>query len=274
VEKMHFCSGMPRSGSTLLMNILAQNPKFYASATSGLCDMVREARNFWDKLAEFQAMREEESQIRKGNCLRGMLRGYYENEENIVIDKSRGWLAEIELLNALMVSSIKILVPVRPLMDILSSFEKLYRAKKALGIVPQEAANAAGFATVEGRCSQLLNHADIVGSAFNRVKDALARGHREQMYFVEYDRLTRIPKTVLGEIYEFLDEEPYAHDFENVKQATKENDRVYGWGDLHTIRPTVRPVESDWQNTLSPYMKPVTVNAIQGDNVFWRAGGV
>lgn len=35
-KKYYFISGLPRSGSTLLANILAQNPRFHATATSGI----------------------------------------------------------------------------------------------------------------------------------------------------------------------------------------------------------------------------------------------
>jgi len=33
-ERLHFISGLPRSGSTLLSAILRQNPRFYAGMTS------------------------------------------------------------------------------------------------------------------------------------------------------------------------------------------------------------------------------------------------
>ena len=51
-----FISGLPRSGSTLLCNILAQNPEAKVSkATSGLHDVLFGVRNQWDRLTEHQA---------------------------------------------------------------------------------------------------------------------------------------------------------------------------------------------------------------------------
>jgi sulfotransferase len=44
--KVHFRSGLPRSGSTLLAALLRQNPRFYAAMTSpvgGLVDRMLEA---------------------------------------------------------------------------------------------------------------------------------------------------------------------------------------------------------------------------------------
>ena len=43
-EKIFFQSSLPRSGSTLLQNILAQNPDFYATPTSGVLELLYAAR--------------------------------------------------------------------------------------------------------------------------------------------------------------------------------------------------------------------------------------
>ena len=40
-KTIHFLAGLPRSGSTLLANILAQNPKIHVTPTSGICDMLQ-----------------------------------------------------------------------------------------------------------------------------------------------------------------------------------------------------------------------------------------
>ena len=48
----------------------------------------------------------------------------------------------------------------------------------------------------------------------------------------------------MDRLYEFLGLEPYAHDFNNVEQITKEDDSVYGiYGD-HNIRNEVKPIKS------------------------------
>ena len=268
---IHFVSGMPRAGSTLLMNILAQNPRFGVTATSGLYEIVRMVKLQWDKCAEFQAMQENASSDVKIAVLRGMIQNYHQalGGRPVSFDKSRGWLADIELLEDVISITPKILVCVRPLGDILSSLEKKYRLAKRLGTVPQEFSNASGFQTVEARCTALLSNTDIVGSSVNRVRDAVSRGCRERLYFVEFDRLTRHPKTVLKEIYEFLDEDFYDHDFTDVKQVTHEDDRVYGWGDLHSIRGSVEPVESDWQIVLAD-ISPALKQSILANNVYWR----
>ena len=55
-KKIFFISGLPRSGSTLLCNILAQNPAFFVTkATSGCIEILFSIRNQWDRITEHQA---------------------------------------------------------------------------------------------------------------------------------------------------------------------------------------------------------------------------
>lgn len=246
----HFISGLPRSGSTLLCNVLAQNPRFHISATSGILDVMFGVRNQWDKLIEFQAMDAKQSKAAKLRVLRGILEAYYADvEQSIIFDKSRGWLAYLEMAEAVLERPAKVLVPVRDLRDVLASFEKLWRKTSATQQVGQEPANYFQMQTVEGRCEVWSRSDQPIGLAYNRIKDALQRGFRDQLHFIEYHRLTRNPERTLRGIYEFLNEPLFEHDFNNVVQATFENDRVHGM-ELHTIRPKIEPVKPQWPHVL------------------------
>ncbi len=55
MKTIHFVAGLPRSGSTLLCNILNQNPKFHATATSGILDIVLAIRNQWENVDTLKA---------------------------------------------------------------------------------------------------------------------------------------------------------------------------------------------------------------------------
>ena len=72
-------------------------------------------------------------------------------EKPIVFDKSRGWPAYLELAEFILERKVKVLVPVRPIVDVLASFEKLYRKNAHNWQFPQEKTNFADFQTVEGR---------------------------------------------------------------------------------------------------------------------------
>lgn len=92
-----FISGLPRSGSTLLCNMLAQNPEFFVSkATSGCHDVLFGVRNQWDSLIEHKAEGVDYHQLKR--VLQNILNSYHSTDKNIIIDKGRGWLSLIEML--------------------------------------------------------------------------------------------------------------------------------------------------------------------------------
>lgn len=250
-KAVHFISGLPRSGSTLLCNILMQNPRFWASATSGILDVMFGVRNQWDKLIEFRAMDPAESEAAKLRVLRGILDAYYGNVDRpVVFDKSRGWLAHLEMAEAVLGCEARVLVPVRDLREVLASFELLWRKTSATRQMAQEPANYFKFQTVEGRCEVWCRADQPVGLAYNRIKDALARGFRDRMHFVEFEKLTRNPERTMRAVYEFLEEPYFEHDFDRVEQVTFENDEVHGIPGLHTIKPEVAPVPARWPDVL------------------------
>src|SRR3954449_12992878 len=78
-KKFAFISGLPRSGSALLANILAQNPRFHASATSRILDVMFGVRNNWDQFPQFQAMEDRGAcEAAKRRVLRAILEAYYD----------------------------------------------------------------------------------------------------------------------------------------------------------------------------------------------------
>lgn len=247
----HFIAGMPRSGSTLLCNILAQNPRFHTTGTSGIMDVMFNIRNIWDNLIEFKAAPNEPAKLR---VLRAALDAFYEDvEKPIVFDKCRGWLSLLEMAEAVLGRKAKVIVPVRDIRDTLASFEKLWRANAETSQLGQESANYFKFQSVEGRTDTWLQGDQPVGLAYSRIRDAVARGYSDRLYFVHFERLTREPAQVLKEIYEFLGEEPFEHDFNNVKQVTWEDDSVHGFKGLHDIRSKVEPIEPQWPKVLGQF---------------------
>ena len=82
----------------------------------------------------------------------------------------------------------------------------------------------------------------------NVIRDAVTRGWRENMLFVDYDALCTSTQFELNRIYQFIDEDTYEHDPDNVEQVTKEDDSVHGFVGLHDIRPKVRPQGPQWES--------------------------
>lgn len=243
---------MPRSGSTLLANILNQNPRFWATPTSGLCPLMLQVNNAWSQIPELRASA---TPADKGNTLGAMFEGFHENiDQPVVFNKSRGWVCAFELLENLFPTKPKIIVTYRDIPSILSSCEKLFRKELAnLASVAQWGQN---METIEGRLAFWTQPDQLVGANYNRIRDCVARGHREHLHFVNFDDLTTKPENTLGEIYAFLGETYFVHDFNNVEQSTHERDSEHGFVDLHTIRREVKPVRKDYKEILGDAVKP------------------
>ena len=93
MEKIFFQSSQPRAGSTLLQNIMAQNPDFYTTPTSGVLELLYGAKGNYAEVPEFKA--QDQELMEKGFlsfCLGGM-NNFYEaiTDKKYVIDKCRGW---------------------------------------------------------------------------------------------------------------------------------------------------------------------------------------
>jgi len=248
----YFISGLPRAGSTLLCNLLAQNPRFYVSpATSGCHDVLFNIRNQWDRLIEHQAEGINYNQLR--GVMRAALDAYHVTDKPVIFDKGRGWLSLIEMLEFVKEAPAKILVPVRDLSEILASFEKLGRKSTGMTQWAFEQADYFKAQTVEGRCDIWASAGQPVGLAYNRLRDALARKTTSALHFIEMDDLARNPAETMRGIYAFLGEEFFEHNFVNVEQVTREDDvNVHRIPGLHTIRPVVAPVPKRALEILGP----------------------
>jgi sulfotransferase len=264
-KTVHFVSGLPRSGANLLCNILAQNPRFDVTPTSGIIDIVLMVRNRWNRVIEFQAAPDEPAKLR---VMRSVLEGYFDNGKDrpIVFDRSPAWLSVLEMAETILERNAKVLVSVRDLRDVLASYERLWRRNAGTWEMAQEQQHYYKWQTVEGRCEVLVSPNQPVGICYNRIQDALSRGFKDRMSFVDYDDLTRKPRETLEAVYDFLEEPLYKHDLNNIQQVTKEDDLILGMPGLHQVRPVIEPSEPLWPR----YLGSVADN-YASMNTMWRA---
>ena len=250
--RLHFVAGLPRSGSTLLMNLLGQNPAHHVTPTSGLIELFVTVKNRWTEFIEFKAEGLETAKPRVLGSLRGILHGHFEQElqdGNTVFDKSRGWLQYIEPLEETLGRKVKIIVTVRDVRAIVASFEKIYRSRS---IDYREALGDSFFncQTIEGRTRELLSPKSVLGLSIARLRDALARGVGDRLVIVPYAALTCEPTATSALLHQALELPAFAYDPEDVRQTTYEDDAVHGM-DLHRIRSKIEPpAKVPWEGVL------------------------
>jgi sulfotransferase len=249
---LYFVSALPRSGSTLLMNLLGQNSAHHVTPTSGLIELFVAIKNQWRGLLEFRAEGLDKVEPRIRGALRGLLYGFFDDEfiaGKTIFDKSRGWLQYIEPLEQVLERPVKIVVPVRDVRAIVASFEKIYRRR---GLEYPEPRQAAFFQcqTSEGRARALLAPQSILGLTINRLRDALQRGVSDRLVIVPYRALTHAPQATLSLLHRSLGLPPFDYSPDDVAQITHEDDCVHGMT-LHTIRTKVEPFAGvPWSDVL------------------------
>lgn len=248
-QKIFYQSSLPRSGSTLLQNIIGQNPDFYVTPTSGVLELLYAARHNYTNSPEFKAQDPEvmENGFR-GFCKSG-IEGFYKNitDKPYIIDKSRGWGYYQNFIKFFQPEP-KIICMVRDPRAIISSMEKIHRQSTHTSSPVVNDNNMQGI-TTEQRID-IWVQSQPVGLAFERLKQIIKEGNDKDMLFVRYEDLTAYPAQQLKRIYDYLEVPNYNHDFNNVQQITKEDDEVYGMYGDHTIRNKVEVQSNDFNQVL------------------------
>jgi len=249
-KQLFFQSSLPRSGSTILQNILAQNSDIYATPTSGVLELIFAARQNYTESAEFKAQNKSLMQTSFLNFCNKGLKGYYDaiTDKKYVIDKSRGWGIHYDFLKTVLFDEPKIICMVRDLRDVFASMENNFRKN------PEEAKSIVNWAEMRG--NTVPKRVDIwvqsppVGLAIERLQEIIRLGNDKRMLFVKYEDLCLHPETEMTRIYEYLKIPYYKHDFNNVEQTTKEDDSVYGAFGDHVIRNEVKLLPSKAKHLL------------------------
>jgi len=263
MEKIFYQSSLPRSGSTLLQNILAQNQDIYATPTSGVLELIFAARGNYTNSLEFKA--QDSELMKKGYhafCKEGMNAFYNAiTDKKYVVDKSRGWGIHYDFLNMLHPQP-KIICMVRDLRDIFASMENNFRKN------PDKQSEFLDWS--KGQGTSVPKRVDLwvqnppVGLAIERLSEIFRMGIDSKMLFIKFEDLCLYPESTMIKIYEYLEIPHFNHDFDNIEQVTKEDDEVYGAFGDHAIRNKLAPVPSrakqllgkdvtDWIWNYEPY---------------------
>ena len=247
-RKYYFITGLPRAGSTLLVNLLNQHPDIYASNTSGLPELVRGVRDGWFNITSHQAMNSEQDFTMRKNTLRSLFDGYYAHrEEAIIFDKSRAWGVYVNTLNEIFgKENVKFLACVRDMRAIVSSFEKLYRKTSALGNVIADRP----IDTFQERIQYFTSPKSPIVSAYSALTEIKNRNCWDQVVLVPFEYLTSKPKESMEAVTNLLSLPEFIYNFHDIEQTEVEDDRFHGYKDLHKIRGSINEVKEDWDKVL------------------------
>lgn len=255
---IHFISGLPRAGSTLLSAILRQNPRFRAGMTGPVGSLV-------EAMLRNMSMSNETaifiSDAQREALLRAVFATFYADvpRGHVVFDTNRLWCTKLPLLTALFPNA-RVICCVRDVPWIFDSIERLIRKNK---LQPSGIFNFEPGGTVYSRVDGLGSPSGMVGYAWNALREAFCGEQSDRLLALTYETLTSDPTKAIAAVYDFIGEEPFAHDFENVEFDAVEFDRRLGTPGLHAVGRRVRHEE---RRSVLP---PDLVRKYESD-AFWR----
>lgn len=232
MKTYYFISGLPRSGSTLLSSILKQNPKIYADISSPVEGLCSTAIDLLTGCESNSIVNEK----RRTVLLQHIFEGFYSHiDKPIIVDTSRAWTKKTTLLKTLFPNT-KILCCVRDIVNILNSFEVIFKKNPLYtNTLVKEDMKQHAFS----RCDSMMDQKDgIITTNWLNLQEGYY-ANPEMIHFVEYDKLCKNPEDTMKEIYKFLDQPHYSHDFENLEYSNELFDNVCNLRHLHTVRRKV-----------------------------------
>ena len=270
MKTFYFMAGLPRSGSTLISSILNQNPNIYSSANSPMCGMMFNLERSIFASEQYNAYPKPQAM---SNTIMGVINGYYsDTDKNIIIDKSREWSIPeyFEVLLRNLPYPPKIIVPVRSITDILASFISLVNKNPGRSnFIDSEIETRQEFNFYKPkndiRCDHLMRSKGLIDNCLYGISYALQPENKKYFHFVEYEDLINNPEEEINKIYNFYGIDKYTHNYYNIENTIKEDDRVYGLMGQHDVRSSVSKRGIDKNKVLSEYV----LNKYSGEE-FWR----
>lgn len=268
-KNFYFMAGLPRSGSTLLSSILNQNPRFYSGPSSPVVGTMIALENQFsnDELFLGYPKPEQAKEI-----IASVLPQYYsDRQEPVIFDKNRSWTIRMNYIPGYFDIQPKVICPVRDTAEILTSFISMmkrnpYEVNGRINFIDEMLIKNNIPLTDDNRCEFIASPNGILGQSVEGLRKALMEGYDNSIHLVEYHDLVNNPKETVEKIYEFLGEELFEHDFNKLDNINRENDaQIYGFADMHDVRPTLESVSKNPEDILSPEILEKCK-----DTEFWR----
>lgn len=254
---IHFISGLPRSGSTLLAALLRQNPRFSAGMSGPLAGLFGALLGEMSARNEFSVFIDD---TKRERILHGLFDSFYaDTTAGVVFDTNRAWCGWMPAISRLFPES-KVIACVRDLPWVVDSIERLIQRNV---FTPSSIFGFNPGGTVYTRANVVVSQDGMVGAPYDALKQACYGAQRDRLMLVQYETLTTDPARTMQAIYGFIGEPYFPHDFDNVDYDVTEFDERAGTPGLHTVHGVVR---AQPRETVLP---PDLFNRFVND-AFWR----
>lgn len=234
-------TGLPRSGSTLLCQMLAMHPEIQCEGhSSPLCNTLLAIRRIISDDQFFLSQLDtafDSSYTHLTQAMTGFLRGWCGEHpgKKAVVDKNRAWLHAIELLLKIAPEA-RLIVCIRELGQIYGSIEAQHQKTLLVDFID----HLADFDRF-GRADMLFAKDKAIGApliSVHAVQD-FPPEVQKQLYFLRFEDLMEKPAETMSSIYAWLGVSPLKIDPNNLKTGVKESDSHYHMKYLHNQHTTI-----------------------------------
>jgi sulfotransferase len=241
--KLHVLAGLPRSGTTLLGNVLAQHPDVYVSGTSALPNCIESIVNTLSNVPEIisDLANVKGSYERYVVAMRMFCEGWYTNrEEEHILDKGRGWIMYRDLLEQLSPGSTMV-VCVRDPRNVIASIERQDRKTAVF--------NNPIARTLYERADILMKKDAMVGGPIRMIED-LIRRQSSNVVFVRYESLVADPAVQVEKVATAMGLAPFQHDLQGVENIATDLDALYRFKYPHDGSGAIKPTGHNWSEVM------------------------
>jgi sulfotransferase len=221
-------TGLPRAGSTLLCQLLAQHPGIHCEGhSSPLCNTLLGIRRMVSDDTFFLSQLDtafESSYAHLASAMQSFLRGWYHDcQEHVVVDKNRAWLHAVELLLHIEPDA-RLIVCLRELGQVYGSIEAQHQRTILVDFID----HLADFDRF-GRADMLFAKDKSIGApliSLHAVPD-LPKAAQEHLYFLRFEDLMEQPTRCLSHVTAWLGLAPFEIDPNKLSIGIRESDSHY-----------------------------------------------
>jgi sulfotransferase len=249
-KKVIYVTGLPRSGSTFLCQLLGTHPQIYSlghsSPLAGILENLRHTLSDNNFLLAQLDVDFDLTYRRLVNAYRGFIKGWFaETDKPCVVDKNRAWLGMIETVH-LLDPEFRMLVCLRDLVQIFGSIEAQHRRTLLLDFPDHMAPNSIYY-----RGDALFKNDGVIGGplrGLENLQDISDDKIKGRIFYVSFEALVNKPNEVMKAVYEWLTLPAADFDTSDLPVKPHESDSYYRFKYRHNTYSSVR--------SLTPYLVP------------------
>jgi sulfotransferase len=233
-------AGLPRAGSTLLCQLLAEHPQIHSDGySSPLCSILLRLRHGVSDDDFFLSQLDidfERGYEHLRAATQAFVRAWHHDcDKPVVVDKNRGWLRNFEYLLAVEPDA-RLIVCVRELGQVFGSVEDQHQ-RTILIDFPDHTANHDRY----GRADTLFAKDGVIGNplrAIEAIQD-LPAAVQQRIHIIAYEHMMRDPVAAIADVHRWIGLEPHRFDPRRLTVRPHESDSHYRHKYPHRQLPSI-----------------------------------